>query len=291
MDKIDISIVKWIQSNLRSNFMDYLMYMITQIGSSYFFIVLVVLLYWLVDKRFAYKFFFAFVGSALFNSIFKVIVKRVRPYTYEGITDIFETTHGYSFPSGHSQATGVIYYSMMDEYGKKNKVVKGLLIATLILVPFSRVYLGQHFLTDVLVGALIGLIVSHFMFKLFDKMKDKEHIYPLYAIPVIIIALLFFVGKDYGSYKDLFVAGGGYIGFTISYALEKLYVKHNVVTNITNKVLKALIGLVSTFAIYFILKEVFPDQSLIFDFIRYLIVTCYAGLAVPFIFTKIFKNK
>ena len=39
-------------------------------------------------------------------------------------------------------------------------------------------YLGQHYLTDVIVGAIIGILMSILAFKLFDLMKDKEHIYP-----------------------------------------------------------------------------------------------------------------
>lgn len=292
INKLDLSFVKWIQKVLGSNFLDVIMFGITQLGDMYAFILLAVILYWAVNKKFAYKFFLAFVGSSLVNSVFKVIVKRPRPYKL-GAESIFTETHGYSFPSGHSQAAGVIYYSMMDEYGKKNKVIKYIVISFLILVPFSRIYLGQHFLTDVIVGALVGIVMSYFMFKLFDMMKDKEHIYPLFVIPVIVVLLivLAFFKKDYGDFKDLYVAAGGYVGFTAGYALEKIYVKHNVNTSITNRILKVLIGLVGVAIVYFGLKFIFPANNLILDAIRYMFVALFAAFGAPYLFTLIFPNE
>lgn len=290
INNIDISIVKFIQNYLSFGLLDYIMYGITQLGDLYAFILLAVILYWAIDKRFAYKFFFAFVGSALVNSVLKVIVQRPRPYNEPGIESVFTKTHGYSFPSGHSQATGVIFYSMNNEFGKKNKIIRGLLIALLVLVPLSRVYLGQHYLTDVIAGASIGILMSYLMFKLFDLMKDKEHIYPLFIIPVIVVIMIIFRNGDYGSYKDLFVAAGGYIGFTSGYAIEKIYVKHDVKTNIQNKILKVLIGLIGVAIVYFGLKFVFPNNNLLLDSLRYALVALFAALGAPFLFAKIFKN-
>jgi len=292
INKFDLNIIKWIENNLRSSFLDVIFQIITQLGDKFIFILIVIVLFWAVDKRFAYKFLFAFLLSAILNTIIKVIVKRPRPYE-EGITSVGSMTQGYSFPSGHSQATGVIYYSIKKEYANKNKLVNGLLIALLILVPFSRMYLGQHYLTDVFVGALIGIGMSMFAFKLFDLMKDKEHIYPLYGIPVIIIALLFFLKSDYHKVSEIYVAGAGYIGFAIGYAIEKLYIKHNVNTTIKNRIIKIVIGLVIVAATYFGLKLWFDsinDLSVILDFIRYFVLTIVATTLIPFIFVKIFKE-
>lgn len=292
INKFDLNIVKWIENNLRSNFLDVLFQVITELGDKFVFILIVIVLFWAVDKRFAYKFLFAFLLSAILNTIIKVIVKRPRPYD-KGISSVGSKTSGYSFPSGHSQATGVIYYSIKEEYANKNKLVNGLLIALLILVPFSRIYLGQHYLTDVIVGAIIGIGMSILAFKLFDLMKDKEHIYPLYGIPFIIIALIIFLKSDYNKVSEIYVAGAGYIGFAVGYAIEKLYIKHNVNTNIKNRILKVIIGLIIVAVTYFGLKLWFDsinDLSVVLDFIRYFVLTITATTLIPYIFTKIFKE-
>lgn len=292
---IDKAVGQFIQDYLSNGFLDKLFLFITELGDIYFFIILAVAMYWIYNKRFAYKFFFAFVGSALVNTIAKVSVKRNRPYDLNEDNMIFSVgkeSTGYSFPSGHSQATGVIFHSMNKEFGI-NKIVKGLLIAHLVLVPFSRLYLGQHYLSDVIVGVLIGIIMSIVMFKLFDLMKDKEHIYPLYAIPVIIVLLIVFNNKDYGAFKDMFVAAGGYIGFTIGYAIEKLYIKHNVNTSVKNKIIKMVIGLIGVAIVYLGLSSLFDkidEASLILDAIRYSLVAIFAAAGAPYLFTKLFKD-
>lgn len=293
INKIDYNIISWLENNLRNNVFDNLFKIITEIGDKFVFILIVVILFWVVNKRFAYKFLFAFIGSAFINQVAKMIIKRPRPFYEEGITSVGKESSGYSFPSGHSQSTGIIYYSFNDEFGKKNKIIKIVLIAILILVPFSRMYLAQHYLTDVLVGTIIGIISAIIMYKIFDFFKEKEHIYPLFAIPIVLIVLTLLINKDYNKYHEIFIAGAGYIGFTIGYAIEKIYIKHDVNTTFQNKIFKVIIGLLILGIAFFGLKELFliiSVESMLLDFIRYLTVALIATIFIPYLFTKIFKQ-
>lgn len=292
IQKIDLEIIKWIELNLRNKFFNGFFRIFTELGDKFAFILLVIILFWVVDKKFSYKFLFAFLLSAITNTIFKVIVKRPRPFE-KGVSSVGPETSGYSFPSGHAQASGVIFYSLYDEYKPKNKWIKGLLICYLILIPFSRMYLAQHYLTDVLVGSLIGIVMSILAFKLFDLMKDKEDIYPLYLVPVILILLIVFIKQDYSKFHEIYVASAGYIGFTIGYYIEKRYIKHNVNTTIKNKLLKVFIGVLIVGITYFGLKLIFNninDESMILDFLRYFILTIEATILIPYLFTKMFKE-
>lgn len=290
IDKFDLGLIKWIQNNLRNPFFDYLFYIITQLGDMYAFILIVVVIYWLIDKKFAYKFLFAFIGSAAVNNVFKVIFKRPRPFTHEGVESVFTKSRSYSFPSGHSQAIGVTFYSLKKEYGRRHRIINYILFTLVILVPFSRMYLGQHFLTDVVVGTIIGIVFAYLMFKLFDLMKDKEHIYPLYVIPFVLIGLAFLIGKDYEKYHELFISGAGFIGFISGYAIDKLYIKHDVNTTVKNKILKLIIGLAITLGFYLGLKEAFPKDNNVYDFFRYLAVSFFISAGAPYLFVKIFKS-
>lgn len=289
LEQIDLDIVKWIQKSLSSNIMDTIIYSITHLGDKFFFIFLAVVIFWAVDKKFAFKLTISFIGSAAVNVVLKNIFLRPRPYN-NGAISIGPKTHGTSFPSGHSQASGVLFYSINDEYGKKYKYMRYLAIFILIMVPFSRMYLGQHYLTDVLTGSIIGIIAAIVGFKLFDLMKDKEHIYPLFVIPVFMVALIVLYSKGYDDVKDIFVAVGGYVGFVVGYAIEKLYIKHDVDTTWLNRIYKIIIGLIITASLYFGLKFIFPEESLIFDFIRYTVIAFSATAIIPYLFTKIFKQ-
>lgn len=94
----------------------------------------------------------------ILNTILKNIFVRPRPMGYR----LIEET-GYSFPSGHSMASMAFYGLLIYLIYKnvKNKYLKWTLILVLsvliILIGFSRIYLGVHYTSDVLGGFLISL--------------------------------------------------------------------------------------------------------------------------------------
>lgn len=293
---MDLEIIKAIQL-LRNPLLDWFFYLVTQIGDQYVFIVLAAVIYWTINKKFAHKFVLTFMISALVNSSLKEIFKRTRPFHLEGVSSepSWETT-GYSFPSGHSQAAGVLGYTAYStEKTTGKKWIWYIGIGVLILVPLSRVYLGQHYLSDVVVGVLLAFTIAHFMFKLIDKMNDKEHIYTIMLVPVFII-LMFFVKNT-----DMYVAAGGFIGFSTGYYLEKEYVKFDVKASFWIQVLKVVIGLFVAIAIKEGLKFVFPYSvyedieptmlDLFFDFVRYLMIGVWAAVGAPWVFKHAIKHR
>ncbi len=295
---MDLDVVKIIQS-LRNPVLDWLFYFITHFGDKYVFIGAAVIIYWTINKRYAHRFVFAFMISALVNSSLKQIFQRLRPYYYPGVT--YETrwlTPGYAFPSGHSQAAGVLGYTLYDVSKRKNKKwILYLGIAIMVLVPFSRVYLGQHYLSDVVVGVLLSFVLVHFLFKLIDKMGDHEHVYTLMLAPIAMLTL-FFVQN-----AVLFISVGGFVGFAVGYYFEKEKVKYDVSAVLWVQVLKVVFGLIVFLAIKEGLKVVFPYSlneatdptilDLFFDFTRYLMIGAWAALGAPLVFkyvTKYYKK-
>ena len=98
-----------------------------------------------------------FLSGAL-NQILKRIVQRPRPTEFRLIDE-----SGYSFPSGHSMVSvafyGFILYLVIKNV--KNKYFKYIaslvIILLMVLIPISRVYLGVHYPSDVIGGALFSL--------------------------------------------------------------------------------------------------------------------------------------
>lgn len=281
--EFELAIIKLIQL-LRNPVLDFLFYWITQFGDQIFFIAVAVIIYWTIDKKFAHKFVFAFMISAVVNTALKLLFKRIRPFYYQGISsEVSWRTTGYSFPSGHAQASGVLGYTAFygsEKIGKKWLKLVGWLIV--ILIPFSRMYLGQHFLSDVVVGVILAMGLAHVAFKLVDLMKDDEHIYSLMLVPLFILALFFYPNHD------LFIAAGGFTGFAVGYYLEKRYVKYEVKAKLWIQVMKVIFGLAIAFGIKEGLKLVFPEV-LIFDFIRYLLIGVWAAVGAPLTFKNVQK--
>jgi undecaprenyl-diphosphatase len=294
---MDLDIVKGLQS-LRNPVFDWLFYMITQIGDQYVFIFIAVIIYWTINKKFAHKFVFTFMISAIVNTGLKEIFKRPRPYiaSSEVETKPSWETHGYSFPSGHAQAAGVLGYTAHHASKKLHKPwlwYVGILI--LIFVPLSRIYLGQHYLSDVIVGAALAFFLSPLVFKLVDKMGDQEDIYTLMLVPFFILAL-FFVQNE-----TMFVAAGGFSGFALGYYLEKKYLKYDVKAKPLYQVIKVVLGILVVFLIRLGLKAILPYSQdadtnpelldFIFDFIRYLVIGLWAAYGAPWVFKHVIKNR
>ncbi len=281
---MDLSIIKAFQA-IRNPILDWFFYISTNLGDQYAFIVIAVILYWTYNKKYAHKFALTFMISAMVNSGLKEIFKRPRPYTQSSIDSPFgyETT-GYSFPSGHAQASGVLGYTAYDLYKKHHlNWIKWLGLFIIIVVPISRVYLAQHYLSDVLVGVVLSVGVSILMFKWIDKMNDKEEIYTLYLLPFLVIAMIFVKNHD------LYIAAGGFMGFAVGYFIEKRYVKYEVKNTTLNQILKVVIGIIIALVIKEGLKLVFPEV-LIFDAIRYLMIGGWAALGAPYMFKYVFKK-
>ncbi len=140
---------------------DYFFKYITEVGGSIPFIILGLLLFYNYRN-------FIFLGlSQGLSSLITFIIKRVmqipRPsviFNELGIelpvVDGVDLHHSLSFPSGHTTTAFATFFVLAVII--KNKYIKLLCLIIAILGGYSRIYLSQHFITDVLAGALIGLL-------------------------------------------------------------------------------------------------------------------------------------
>lgn len=110
--------------------------------------------------------------STLLNNVIKWCINRPRPVY---MTVIENTT---SYPSGHSMASMLlygffIYLIMKSNFKKTDKIIFSIILAVIILsVGFSRIYLGAHFITDV-IGAYSASLI---LITIFDLINDKKNL-------------------------------------------------------------------------------------------------------------------
>lgn len=105
------------------------------------------------------------VGLLIGNLFLKNLFERLRPFIQLDFIPLIPKPSGFSFPSGHSLSSFIGATSIF-QYNKKFGIFAYILA---ILIAFSRVLLGVHFLSDIVVGAILGIIISYICNKVFFK--------------------------------------------------------------------------------------------------------------------------
>lgn len=109
-------------------------------------------------KRAALLLGLAFGLSYLGNFLLKSIFQRQRP----ALWDVFARPSSYSFPSGHAMSAMMVYgiaaFLFAQLYPQQRRVWLGGAAGWILLIGFSRIYLGVHWLSDVVAGFTVGFV-------------------------------------------------------------------------------------------------------------------------------------
>ena len=169
---MDILIMETI-NQFHSSFLDSLMIFITKLGDMGFIWFVIGLVYLINGKK---RIFFGILLCLLFSVlltevILKPIVMRPRPFMYnENLLSLIEEPTSSSFPSGHALSS-----MACATYLFKNKLSGYLYIILGLLISFSRIYVNVHHPSDVLVGAIIGILVGLTIKYFMNRKTNKIH--------------------------------------------------------------------------------------------------------------------
>ena len=159
---LDQQLSAWIGRNQTPQLTTFFM-AVTALGSTAIAVVLAVVVgAYLLRRRQRYWFVaitLTIVGGVTLNRLLKIAFQRARPQ----FDDPIRTFAGYSFPSGHTVTATVVYgaLALLLFTRVKTPRARALVIASatliIVLVGFSRIYLGAHYLTDVLAAMAEGV--------------------------------------------------------------------------------------------------------------------------------------
>ena len=183
---------------------------LTKLGEFMVPTIIMAIIYWCIDAKAGLYLFSLNALSLMTTQFIKMAAGIYRPWILSDRIQppqgAFRTAGGYSFPSGHTtmaiSSTGGLAYLV-----KKNRFLCGFLIFVVLLVGFSRNFLGVHTPQDVIAGLLIGIIMIFATSKLLNWCeKDKNrYLYVLLAVNIICIGILYYVCTK--SYPQDYVDG------------------------------------------------------------------------------------
>jgi len=179
MNLFEANIVFWIQENLRVSFFNPLVKAITTLGNggAFWIVVAVLLLAFRKTRKAGLCCALALVLDLIVvNITLKPLFDRIRPYDLlNSIAPLIPPVHDASFPSGHSAASfagaWAFYRSMGKKWGRPLMILAAL-------IALSRLYVGVHYPTDVICGAITGTVLAEIavriVFSTARKMKGRR---------------------------------------------------------------------------------------------------------------------
>ena len=272
-------------------------------------LVIMALVYWCVSKDFGTYFLMGWSGNRLVNGVLKVTFCAYRPWIRDARVvpygDSITKATGYSFPSGHTMNAATIYGggAIRKDFPRILRVVLGLLV---LLIAFSRIYLGVHTPQDVLVGIVAGTLVMWLTMKLMQWVKihpEKDLFVACIGIGLAVAVAIYASVKPYpvdldASGKvlvegakmanDTFKGVGWCIAFLTGWILERRFVQFSTNISMMKRMTRLTVGLLSYYVVSLIFVPVIKNwiSGALGTF-----VSCYLQmLYVSFIFPWILKH-
>lgn len=307
MNANEIQVLRFFR-DLSNPFLDNVFRIVSLLGEQYFIIAVIFVIFFFIDKKIAYRVMYTIFLELCLNNTIKGIIQRPRPWvadaTYEPAEIAKGTATGYSFPSGHTAIISTLATSISINFRKKLVIV--ICSVLVVLVAFSRIILGVHYPTDVLVGFLVGVGVAFLGHIIYRKVEDETNKQLLtYLVTLVLFApfLFIFFTSDYDAMlwqKDFYVAWCMTLGAGLAILIESKCVQVEISKKFSINLIRFL-GCVVVLAItyiglkFFFKLPIFPQEGnsfkIIFDGIRYFAM-CFNCLGLyPLIFRKVLFKK
>jgi membrane-associated phospholipid phosphatase len=155
----------YINSN-HNIFLDWFFYLITELGNGWFFFIVAVFLFMMKERAISILLLIQLIIKAVLIYIlkFQLFNDEPRPPLYfEGKLSLHfvegsKIFYQNSFPSGHAMSAFVLFFTLALFMNKNYLSFVFFILA--LLVAISRMYLLKHFLLDVSVGSILGILIA-----------------------------------------------------------------------------------------------------------------------------------
>jgi membrane-associated phospholipid phosphatase len=272
--------IVWVQG-FRTPALDSFFKALTFLGEEEFYLLLLPLVYWVINKTLGVRLAFFFLPGVYLNSWLKEIFFTPRPDPAR-VTRLVEET-SYVFPSGHTQNSTILWGLLAMHVRRWFFWVLGAFLV--VGIAFSRVYLGIHYPQDLLGGFFFGIVYLLLFFwleKPVGSWVGKQILPVRLGLAFLVPILLLLLNLTEGTTTPMATLAG----FGVAHVLETRWVRFETGGLWWKCALRFLVGLVMVAIAYLGLKVIFPE-GLFFQFVRYGCVGLAVGLIAPWTFVKI----
>jgi membrane-associated phospholipid phosphatase len=297
-----------------SPMLDGVMKFFSFMGTVEFYMVFIPLLYWVVDAQLGIRIFMVLLLTDILGASFKLAFHQPRPY-WVGDVKPLATETSYGFPSSHSSDSLAVWGLLA--YRVKKGWLWACAVSIILLIAFSRMYLGVHFPTDALGGWLIGLVVF-FLFARFEgrvvawfkQRSESGQIWIAFFISIIMVLVGWLILRLIAPYSDPadwtqyasearsitqhITLAGAFFGSAAGFVLMWNHARFNAQGPAGLRIIRFLLGMVGLLVLYLGLDKLFglitADASLagyIMRYIRYSLLTFWAIFGAPWVFIKL----
>jgi len=290
------------------------------LGSEDFFMLVLPALYWSVNADLGLRVgVILLIGSSL-NDMLKLAFHAPRPYWVSTKIKAFASETGFGLPSGHSNYSVGVWGMLASQIKKRWAWV--IAIFLMLMVGISRMYLGVHFPTDVLLGWFCGAVILWLVLRLWDptaarlkKLDLARQVLAIFIFTLLLIALALIpylslktsgwqIPADWlqiafqnlpdgeppnpTSLAGLLSTTGTLFGLGAGLAWLNMRGGYNTDGSGWLRFLRYIVGVIGVMVIRYGLKAIFPEGEtwlgLIFQYIRYAAIGAWVSAGAPLLF-------
>ena len=288
---------------------------ITALGYEEFFVLLLPTIYWCFDQMVGLRVGLALLMGNMFNTFFKFLFHNPRPFWISDRVQALSHETSFGLPSGHAQVAASVWGWLAVEVKKRWFSIVAIVI--IFLIGVSRLYLGVHFLTDVLLGWLLGglLVWAFSAWKeavgawLKKQTVSKKLLLVLGSTLLMLVLILGaqWLGRGWKMNPEWVERAGGADPYNLNGAFTLSGTWFGMMSGFVilaetrghfhagegggKRLVRLLVGLIGLFALYFGLGQIFPRNadflSFVLRFVRYTLIGLWVAWLGPLVFEKL----
>lgn len=285
---------------------------VTYLGDEIMLMVFAVTVFWCVSKRQGYYIFAVGLGGTAINQWLKLLCRIPRPWVLDPSFTIVESARaaatGYSFPSGHTQ--NVVGSLGCIAISNRQKWLRALCAVFILLVPFSRMYLGVHTPLDVGVSFALAVVLVLALWRLFRDDEQFRRTARAVLLALLAVCVCYAAWVNLTRFpadvdadnlahgvKNGWTLVGCSIGLLVCYIVDETKLHYDVRAPLPGQLCKLLLGFALLLGIRAGLKPVLSlpfrgngaaEQSsayyLLTSGVRYFVMVVFAGCVWPLTF-------